>query len=226
MTGARQDRLRSEVIEVARALKNRGLVKGTSGNVSVRYGDDGFLVTPTGIPYEELTPEKIVLMDWNGGHIGSVLPSSEWRFHRDMLRSFPHFNAVVHTHSPYATAMSIHRRPVPAVHYRIGLIGGDTIPCVPYATFGTQELADAIIAGMQGRRGCLLAHHGTLAAHDSLAGALAVAEVIEELSQLYLLALGAGEPPVLSANKVFEVIEKHKSYGQQPTPSARASNQK
>ena len=207
--------LRREIIDVARTLQYKGLVKGTSGNVSARCGD-GFLITPTGIPYSDLTPQHIVRMDWDGCFEGSVLPSSEWRFHRDVMASFPHFNAVVHTHSPYATAVSIQRRPVPAIHYRIAVVGGDTIPCVPYATFGTQKLADAIVAGMQGRRGCLLANHGTLAAHSSILGAVNVAEVIEEISKLYLLTLGAGEPPVLSTEEVAVVIEKHKTYGQQP----------
>ncbi len=207
--------LRKEIIDVSRALQSRGLIKGTSGNVSARCGG-GFLVTPTGIPYADLTADKIVFMDMDGRFEGSVLPSSEWRFHRDVLSSFPHFNAVVHTHSPYATAVSIQRREIPAIHYRIAVVGGETIPCVPYATFGTQELADAIVAGLQHRRGCLLAHHGTLAAHDSLTGALNVAEVIEEIAKLYLLTLGAGEPFVLSSEEVATVIEKHKTYGQQP----------
>ncbi len=116
--------LRKEIIDVSRALQSRGLIKGTSGNVSARCGG-GFLVTPTGIPYEDLTADKIVFMDMDGRFEGPVLPSSEWRFHRDVLSSFPHFNAVVHTHSPYATAVSIQRREIPAIHYRIAVVGGE-----------------------------------------------------------------------------------------------------
>lgn len=207
--------LRADIIETARTLLAKNLIKGTSGNVSARH-EDGFLITPTGLPYDDLTSDQIVRMNWDGQCKGNLLPSSEWRFHRDILATFPHFNAVVHTHSPYATAVAILGRDIPAIHYRIAVAGGATIPCVPYATFGTQMLAENIIAAMRDRRGCLLAHHGVVAAHSSLAGALNVAQAIEEMAQLYILSSSVAAAPVLSDKDIAIVLDKHKTYGQQP----------
>lgn len=210
-----QKPLRQEIVTTARALQAKGLVRGTSGNVSARC-ENGILITPTGIPYDVLQPEHIVEMDWNGLFTGEMRPSSEWRFHLGLLRTYRDFNAVVHTHSIHATALSVLNRDIPAIHYRIAAVGGASIPCSDYATFGSEELADQVVRCMQDRRGCLLAHHGVVAAHDTLAGALNVAEVIEEMAELYLLCAGITEPPTLDADEIAKVIEKHKTYGQQP----------
>ncbi len=207
--------LRADIIATARAMQARNLIKGTSGNVSARHGD-GFLITPTGVPYDGLAPDQIVRMNRDGRCDGDLLPSSEWRFHRAILAAFPHFNAVVHTHSPYATAVAVLGRDIPAIHYRIAVAGGATVPCIPYATFGTAELAEKIVVAMAERRGCLLAHHGVVAAHDTLAGALNVAETIEEMAQLYILSHGVAPPPVLTDEDIAIVLDKHKTYGQQP----------
>jgi L-fuculose-phosphate aldolase len=206
--------LRLSLVETCVAMQKKRLCKGTSGNVSMRV-DDGLLISPTGIAYEELSPEQIVHMRWDGSFDGDILPSSEWRFHRDILKTRDDLNAVVHTHSPNATAVSILERDIPPIHYQIAAAGGPNIRCAGYATFGTQELADLALAALEGRRACLLAHHGVIAAHINLAKALSLAEIVEELSSLYLRCLPMGEPPAISDEAIAVVIEKHRTYGQQ-----------
>ncbi|MDX6751169.1 class II aldolase/adducin family protein [Geminicoccaceae bacterium 1502E] len=208
-------RLREELIEVCRAMNRLGISRGTSGNVSVRHGS-GLLISPTGIAYDALRPEHVVQLDWEGSSAGDILPSSEWRFHRDILAARPDLDAIVHTHSVHATALAIMGRDIPAIHYMIAAAGGPDIRCAPYATFGTQELADAALQALEGRRACLLAHHGVIAGHRSMARALSLAVTVEELAQQYLLCLPHGEPPVLDGEEVARVIEKFATYGQQP----------
>lgn len=206
--------LRTELIEACRSMNRLGINKGTAGNISVRYGD-GFLISPTGIPYDKLTPEHVVAMRWDATFDGDVLPSSEWRFHRDILKARPDLNAVVHTHSTFATTVAILGKEIPAIHYAIASAGGPTIRCAPYAVFGSQELADNVVTALEGRRACLMAHHGVIAAHVSIPRALALAVTVEELAHQYMLCLPLGEPPVLSDAEMAEVLEKFKTYGQQ-----------
>ncbi|MCO5131221.1 MAG: L-fuculose-phosphate aldolase [Xanthobacteraceae bacterium] len=206
--------LRTEIIESCRAMNRLGINKGTAGNISVRYGD-GFLISPTGLPYDKLVPEYVVMMNWDATYKGEVQPSSEWRFHRDILQARPDLNAVVHTHSTHATAVSILNKDIPAIHYAIAAAGGATIRCAPYEIFGSQELADRVVVALEGRRACLMAHHGVIAAHVSIARALALAVTVEELAHQYLLCLPLGEPPVLSEPQIAAVLEKFKTYGQQ-----------
>ena len=208
-------KLRLELIETCRGMNRLGINKGTSGNVSVRHGN-GLLVSPTGIGYDAMRPEDVVQLHWDGQFEGDVLPTSEWRFHRDILAARPDLNAVVHTHSVHATAVAIMGRGIPAIHYMIAAAGGPDIRCAPYATFGTQELADAVLEAMADRRACLLAHHGVIAGHVSMARALALAGTVEELAQQYLLCLPHGEPPVLAPDEIARVVEKFRGYGQQP----------
>lgn len=208
--------LRTELIEACRSMNRLGINKGTAGNISVRHGD-GFLISPTGIPYDKLVPEHVVAMKWDATFAGDVLPSSEWRFHRDILRARPDLNAVVHTHSTHATSVSILGKDIPAIHYAIAAAGGPTIRCAPYAIFGSQELADRVVTALEGRRACLMAHHGVIATHVSIARALSLAVTVEGLAQQYLLCLPFGEPPVLSDSQIAEVLEKFKTYGQQGT---------
>ena len=210
--------LRRELIEACRSMNSLGINRGTAGNISVRHGD-GLLISPTGMPYDKLEPHHVVAMRWDGGFDGDVLPSSEWRFHRDILRARPDLNAVVHTHSTHATAVSILGRDIPAIHYAIAAAGGPSIRCAPYAIFGSQELADAVVTALEGRRACLMAHHGVIAAHGSIAQALALAVTVESLAQQYLLCLPLGEPPRLSDAEIAEVLEKFKTYGQQAKPA-------
>lgn len=210
--------LRAELIEACRSMNRLGINKGTSGNISVRHGD-GFLISPTGIPYDKLLPEHVVAMNWDATYAGDVLPSSEWRFHRDILLARPDLNAVVHTHSTYATALSILGRDIPAIHYVIAAAGGSTIRCAPYEIFGSQELADRVVTALDGRRACLLAHHGVITGHVSIARALALAVTVEELAHQYLICLPFGAPPVLSENQIADVLVKFKTYGQQAVPA-------
>lgn len=216
--------LRTELIEACRSMNALGINKGTAGNISVRHGG-GFLISPTGIAYKNLVPEHVVAMSWDATYAGDVLPSSEWRFHRDILRARPDLNAVVHTHSTHATAVSILGKDIPAIHYSIAATGGGTIPCAPYEIFGSQALADVVVKALEGRRACLMAHHGVIAAHVSIARALALAVTVETLAQQYLLCLPFGEPPVLSESQIAEVLVKFKTYGQQGTAALQGLRQ-
>ena len=152
MAGLRHLALRKAVVAAARRLGPLGINQGTSGNVSVRAGD-GLLVTPSGIPYDELTPGQIVWMDLEGRFEGDWLPSSEWRFHCDILRARPDLNAVVHTHAVHATALACHGKGIPAFHYMVAAAGGRDIRCAPYATFGTAELSANAVLALDGRTG-------------------------------------------------------------------------
>lgn len=200
------------VVAAVRLLAERGLNQGASGNVSVRAGD-GFVVTPSGVAADRLEPGQLVRMDMGGGWSGRWKPSSEWRFHRDIYAARPDCGAVVHCHSPAATALAVLSRPLPAFHYMVAIAGGADVRCAPYATFGTQDLSDGALAALDGRRACLLAHHGMIALGRDLAQAVDVAVEVEFLCDLYLRLLPLGEPPVLSAAEMAVVIEKFKSYG-------------
>ncbi|QWK80506.1 class II aldolase/adducin family protein [Ochrobactrum sp. BTU1] len=206
--------LRNEIVDACRGMNRLGINKGTSGNISVRHGE-GFLISPTGIPYEKLAPEHVVSMRWDASYEGDVLPSSEWRFHRDILKAREDLKAIVHTHSTYATAVSNMKRDIPAIHYMIASAGGSSIRCAPYEIFGSQDLADRVIEALEGRRACLMAHHGVVAAHVSISRALSLAVTVEELAQQFLLCLPFGEPPVLTEVEIASVLEKFKTYGQQ-----------
>lgn len=200
------------IVAAVRLLAERGLNQGASGNVSVRMGD-GFVVTPSGVGAEVLRPEQLVSMDMAGQWSGAWKPSSEWRFHRDIYVARPDAQAVVHCHSPAATALAVLGKAIPAFHYMVAIAGGADVRCAPYATFGTQDLSDAAVAALDGRRACLLGHHGMIAIGPTLSQALDVAVEIEFLADLYLRLLPLGEPPVLSAEEMAVVLEKFKGYG-------------
>ncbi|PXW16468.1 L-fuculose-phosphate aldolase [Paraburkholderia caballeronis] len=208
--------LRRQVIDTALAMGRLGINQGTSGNVSARWSD-GLLITPSGVPYDALTPERIVWLPLDVRDDDPLFaarrPSSEWRIHRDVLRSRPEIGAVVHTHSNAATALSIHGRGIPAHHYMVAAAGGNSIRCAPYATFGSQALSDHAIDALRGRSACLLAHHGVLALGANLDRALWLANEVEVLARQYLLAAQLGEPPLLSDAQMDEVIERFKGYG-------------
>jgi len=207
--------LRREIIETARALPRLGLTKGTSGNVSART-KSGFLVTPSGTPYEALSEDLIVVLDLEGCYRGEILPSSEWRMHLDFYLAKPDCGAVVHCHSPRATALSCHRRGIPAFHYMVALAGGDRIDCADYASFGTRALSEAMITALGERNACLLANHGQIAGGPTLKKALSVAEGVEDLADQYLSSLTLGEPVILDSAEMIEILKKFKSYGKQP----------
>ncbi len=214
--------LREAVIATAREMNALGINRGKSGNVSARWRSgafDGFLVTPTGLPYSQTTPQDIVAVALDGTAHGARLPSSEWRFHRDLYAARGETTAIVHTHAPFATTLACLDRAIPAFHYMIAVAGGDDIRCAPYATFGTQQLSDYALAALEGRRACLLAHHGMIATGASLADALALAVEVEYLAEMYWRALQIGEPALLSDAEMRVVIDKFRTYGQPIDPS-------
>ena len=213
--GVRPD-LRAAVIRIARGMADGGLSRGTSGNVSVRAGADSFWITPTGMDYDTLTPADIPLVFADGRQEGSRLPSSEWRFHRDVYVHRPQVEAVLHAHSPFAVSLACARSDIPAFHYMIARFGGDTIRCARYATFGTQELSDAVLEALADRTACLLANHGMLVCADHPGQLLPAAVELEELCEQYWRTCQFGSPALLSAAQMAQVLEKFAGYGQQP----------
>ncbi|MEK9825920.1 MAG: class II aldolase/adducin family protein, partial [Methylotenera sp.] len=157
--------------------------------------------------------DDMVWMDFSGNYTGTRKPSSEWRFHLDILQNKPQTNAVVHTHSMFATTLSTLRKGIPAFHYMVAVAGGEDIRCAPYALFGSQLLSDHALAALSNRQACLLANHGMIAIGDSLDKATAIALEVETLAQQYLNALQVGEPHLLSHEEMREVIDKFKGYG-------------
>lgn len=212
-------RLRQQLIQYAILINESGINQGTSGNLSVRFGS-GMLITPSGIPYEELIPESITYMELDnpkGIWQGPFKPSTEWRFHRDLLNSRFDINAIIHTHSPYATSVAITRRPIPALHYMIAAFGGHDIRCADYATFGTEALSQHVLVAMQDRLGCLMANHGMLVGGKDLARALWLAVELETLARQYYHSLQLGNPHILSEAEINEALAKFKNYGLQNT---------
>lgn len=209
--------LRQQMVETCRSMNSSGINQGTSGNLSTRLGD-GFLVTPSGLPYEHMVPDDLMRMGFDGSHQGRHRPSSEWRFHRDILQHRPDVNVVLHCHSIHATAVAVHHRAIPAFHYMVGVAGGATIRCARYATFGTQELSDNALAALEGQLACLLGQHGQIALGTTLASALWLAVEVETIARMYVAALSMGEPPVLDDAEMANVISRMKrmSYGLSP----------
>lgn len=217
MSGVEHRALREAMIATARRMNAVGLNQGTSGNLSQRV-EGGFLLTPTGMDYDTLEPEDLVLMRLDGSHEGRRAPSSEWRIHRDILARRPEVGAVLHAHSMFCTSLACLRRGIPSFHYMVTAAGGEDIRCAPYATFGTEELSRHALEALEGRKACLLANHGMLAVGKDLAGAFKLAVEVETLAAMYWRALQVGEPVLLDAAEMARVIEKFKTYGQQPEP--------
>lgn len=207
--------LRKEVIATSRRMNTTGINQGTSGNISARF-NKGLLITPSGIDYDEMTPGDIVFMRMDGSYDGDLAPSSEWRFHRDILKSRRDMHAVVHAHPAYCTALSMLGQDIPAVHYMIAAAGGPTVRCAPYATYGTEALSKNAIKALKGRTCCLLGNHGMIACGVSLRKALWLAVELETLARQYHLALQAGTPQVLTDDEIANVVEKFKGYGPRP----------
>ena len=188
---------RQSIIDACLRMNASGINQGTSGNISLRHGD-GMLITPTSTPYEAMKPEQIVYMHLDGNHDPGQRPSSEWRFHRDILKARPEINAIVHAHPPYSTMLAIMGMEIPPVHYMVAVAGGDTIRCAPYATFGTQELSEHAVRALEGRLACLLEHHGMIAVGPSLPKAMWLAVEVETLARQYHGCLQIGTPLLLS----------------------------
>lgn len=207
--------LRRAVIETARAMSRDGLSPGRSGNVSARV-PGGMLITPTGLAYDLLCEDDVVFVAETGETLpGSLKPSSEWHFHQAIYAAKPDAGAIVHCHSMDATALACAGKPIPAFHYMVAVAGGADIRLAPYATFGTPELAAAVVAALDRRKAALLAHHGQVACGQDLGSALDLAREVEVLAGQYLRTLQIGGGPILDAEEMVRVQEKFRGYGQQ-----------
>jgi L-fuculose-phosphate aldolase len=212
---------RLEVIEYSKKLNTTNLSPLRSGNISVRgiqASNDGFFITPSGKKYEDLKPEDIVflslneekdIVSWSNTRKN---PSSEWRFHQDIYKNKWEANAVVHAHSPNATAVSTHGKSIPPFHYMIALAGGEDIKCSEYATFGTHELSMNIIKALENRKACLMSNHGQVAFGKNLSTAFELAQEVENICHQYIIALKMGEPKSLSFVEMKKILDKVKNY--------------
>ena len=202
------------MIAVVRTFNATGLSVGTSGNASVRVGQN-VLITPSAVPYEDLSPADLVELDMHGNVVsGNLAPSTEWHFHAAIYRARTDINAIVHVHSPYATALACTRKGIPAFHYMVAKAGGSCIECARYATFGTPELAENAVTALGDRKACLLANHGMLAVGTDPATALAMARDVEELARQYSYCLQAGDPVLLDEAEMQTNVEKFRHYSQ------------
>ena len=209
---AKDQAKRQSIIDACREMNRSGINQGTSGNISLRHGD-GMLITPTSTPYDTMQVEQIVFMKLDRAPDAGQGPSSEWRFHRDILNARGEVNAVVHAHPPYSTMLAIMGKEIPPVHYMIACAGGDSIRCAPYATFGTEELSRYAVTALEDRSACLLAHHGMIAVGTSLAKAMWLAVEVETLARQYHGCLQIGTPPHLSKAEIENVRARMAGYG-------------
>lgn len=214
--------LRREIIDRCREMNASGINQGTSGNISVRLGER-MLVTPSAIPYDRIEPEMIVSMALDGDGVweGPARPSTEWRFHLDLLRARPDAHAVVHAHPPYCTTLAIARKEIPACHYMVAAFGGNNVRCAGYATFGTQTLSDLAVEAMEGRTACLLANHGMISIGETLAKAMWRAIELETIARQYYLSLQIGGPVLLSDAEIERTHRGFASYGLQEDADGR-----
>ena len=213
--------LKEEVIKFAQKLNSTNLSPLRSGNVSVRTtinNIEGFLITPSGIKYELLKETDVVFLELNKEYDflkifnSGLNPSSEWRFHQDIYLKKKEAKAIVHAHSPHATAVSAHGKSIPAFHYMIALAGGEDIKCSEYATFGTKELSDNVINALTNRSACLMSNHGQVAFGKNLEQAFELAQEIENICHQYTIALKLGQPKILSFEEMKKVLDKAKNY--------------
>jgi L-fuculose-phosphate aldolase len=205
--------IRYRVAAAARHLYTTGMNPGRSGNLSARL-ERGFVITPSGAPYDSMHPDDLVFLDDDGEHGGGQgKPSSEWRLHLEIYTRRPEIGAVVHTHSPFATTLACLHRAIPPFHYEIAFAGGSDIRCAPYATFGTPALSDRAVEALIDRRACLLANHGAVAIGADLEAAVELAEKVEALARLYWQALQVGEPALLDEAEMARVLAKFSTYG-------------
>ena len=203
--------LQEQVLATAQAMNSQGLNQGTSGNVSVRDGA-GFWITPSALPYDRCQPNDVVWVERSGKSRGKRKPSSEWRMHADIYRSYPQAGAILHAHSPYCSTLSCLERSIPAFHYMVAIAGGTSIRCAPYATFGTQALSDTVVEALRDRSAALLGHHGMVCFASDLDRVLGLAIEVETLARVYLQALQVEEPPVLPESEMIEVLLRFKDY--------------
>lgn len=211
--------VRHTIVSACRQMNALGINQGTSGNISVRH-DSSMLISPSAVPYEAMRPEDIAAMPLEGEYgawSGKLAPSSEWRFHLDIMRARPEVNAVVHSHPTFCTTLAITRREIPACHYMIAAFGGANVRCAPYATYGTKALSEHALKALEGRLACLLANHGMIALGESLPKAMWRAVELETIARQYYHSLLIGGPVVLSDADIAETAAKFTTYGLQDT---------
>ena len=218
MAATEEEAARQAIIGACLSMNYNGINQGTAGNISVRW-ENGLLITPSGLPYDEMKIDDIVFMNMDGSYEHRLAASSEWRFHRDILQERMDVNAVVHAHPVHATAFAICGMEVPAVHYMIAAAGGPSIRCAPYAPYGTEELSRAVLKALSGRACALLANHGMVATGHDLRAAMWLAVEVETLCKQYAVALQIGTPRALANDEIERTIEKFKEYGLRPVKS-------
>ena len=215
------ENLKEEVIKFAQKLNSTNLSPLRSGNVSIKVEQnniEGFFITPSGIKYESLKETDIVFLELNKEYDflkifnSGLNPSSEWRFHQDIYLKKKEAKAIVHAHSPHATAVSAHGKTIPAFHYMIALAGGDDIKCAEYGTFGTKELSQNIIKALEKRKACLMSNHGQITFGQNLKQAFELAEEVENICHQYINTIKLGEPKILSFAEMQKILEKIKNY--------------
>ena len=210
--------LRVAIVAQSKALNAAGLNMGTSGNISVRFGDK-MLITPSGVPCDVMRPEMITSMPLGGEYgawAGPLKPSSEWRFHLDIMRARSDVGAIVHDHPPYCCTLAMLHKPILAAHYMIALFGGPIVKCTKYAPYGTKELSDLVVEALGDRHAVLLGNHGAITTGASLASAMHRAHELENLARVYYMAICAGRPAILSDDEVMRTVERFKTYGANP----------
>lgn len=209
--------IRRSIISQCLFMNASGLNQGNAGNISVRFGER-MLITPTSIPYEEMTPDMIASMPIEGEYgawDGPKKPSSEWRFHLDIMKMRPDVGSVVHTHATFSTILAIARKPIPACHYMVAAFGGEDVRVAGYARYGTKALSEQVLKALKGRNGCLMANHGMLAVGSSLKKAMWRAVELETIAKQYYHALLIGGPVILSSAEIAETMESFSTYGLQ-----------
>lgn len=206
---------RHTIVEYGKKLITARLTTGSGGNLSVYNRREGLIaIKPSGVDYFAMEPEDVVVVSPQGEIIeGRLKPSSEIRFHLDLLNHRADINAVVHTHQVYATTIACLNWELPAVHYLVGFCG-NKVPLAPYATYGTGELSENILSSMGNYNACLIANHGIVTVGADLEAAFATAEELELVAQIFYQAKCLGEPVILPDQEMAEVCERFKSYGQ------------
>ena len=206
------NKIKSDIIKYAKMLNNKKLSALRSGNISIRY-KNGFFITPSGKKYSSLKNSDIVFVNLDGTFNNKKnSPSSEWKFHQDIYTNRENANAIVHAHSTNATAVSTHKKGIPAFHYMVAMVGGSDIKCAKYATFGTRTLSKNILLALKNRKACLISNHGQIAFDEDISKAFELAEEVENISLQYITSLKLGKPMILSFKEMKKVLSKAKNY--------------
>ena len=206
------NKIKSDIIKYAKKLNSKKLSALRSGNISIRF-KNGFFITPSGKKYSSLRNSNVIFVNLDGTfNEKKGIPSSEWKFHQDIYINRADANAIVHAHSTNATAVSTHKKKIPAFHYRVAMAGGHDIKCAKYATFGTRALSKNILLALKNRKACLISNHGQIAFEENISKAFELAEEVENISLQYITSLKLGKPKILSVNEMKKVLSKAKNY--------------